>query len=146
VDKPEVQFLSVHSAMETDWHVNDIGSITDSQQKEVWMEGTHKRHIASTEELENQDNSKRIREQDNEDNPNNTKLNNANKKACSTAKIVIQNILTMSVFHDQKQELWVAIIYPKKCCYLMIKFLILLLIVWMIQKFQFFSTHISVSI
>jgi len=54
------------------------------------MEGNCKRHIASTEELENQDNSKRIREQDNKDNPNNTKSNNTNKKACPTAKIVIQ--------------------------------------------------------
>ncbi len=54
------------------------------------MEGNHKRHIASTEESENQDNSKRISLQDNKDNPNNTKSNNTNKKAHPTAKIVIQ--------------------------------------------------------
>ncbi len=54
------------------------------------------------------------------------------KKLIPLPKLSFRNILTMSVFLDQKPELWVAIVCFKKCCYLMIRFSILSLTVWMI--------------
>jgi len=60
LEDPEVLFLSVHSAMETEQNVADSRSNTDCQQKQGQLKGNCKRHIDATEDSKNEESTKRI--------------------------------------------------------------------------------------
>ncbi len=124
--------------METEQNVAASKSNTDCQQMQGEAEGDYKRHIDPTEDKKHDKSKKRSQ------NMTTTiilQLLNQRiqmKKLVPLPKLSFKNILTMSVFLDQKPALWVAIaVCQKRCCYLMIRFSILLLTVWMIQKFPY---------
>jgi len=110
LEDPEVLFLSVCAAVETEQTVADSNSNTGCQQKHGEAKGNCKRHIDPIEDRENDKSTKRIQEHVNDNIDANTESKNNNKKLISLSKLSCRNILTMSVFLDQKPELWVAII------------------------------------
>jgi len=90
LEEPEVLFLSVHLVMETEHNVEKSRSNRDCQQKQGQMKGNRKRHIDPTETNNIDKSSKRIREDDNDDNVVTAESNDTNEKTCPIAKIVIQ--------------------------------------------------------
>jgi len=90
LEEPEVQIISVVSALETECNVSDTRSITDCQWKEGQCDGNCKWHMASMAELNRQDNSKKIQEDNNEENLNTTLSKSTNAEVCPIAKAVIQ--------------------------------------------------------
>jgi len=113
LEQPEVLFLSVHSEMETEQNIEESRIDRDCQQKQGQAKSNCKRHIDLTENNNIDDSSKRIQEDDNDDNLATTESNETNEKTCPIAKMSFKNILTMSVFLDQKLKHWVAIVCQK---------------------------------
>jgi len=58
LQEPEVQFVSVVPALETEHNVSDNRSITDCKRNKGQPDGNHKQHMASTPESKRQDNLK----------------------------------------------------------------------------------------
>jgi len=83
LEESEVLFLSEQNVEES--RIN-----MDCQQKQGQAKGNHKRHIHPTENKNIDDSSKRIREDDNDNNLATTESNDTNEKTRPIAKIVIQ--------------------------------------------------------